>query len=197
VYLTRLPEELALLLADLIGTEVAALARTEVARETPQPVPNQEIVLWERHLQCEIENSPRISETEKEALVLARRGQGLFRKLVQELESRCRITHVDRPEHLRASHCKPWRDCDDNRERLDPENGLMLTPSIDHLFDRGFISFDDNGGLLVSPVAHRESLLRMGVPADRETNVGAFRSGQRAFLEYHRDLVFLKSRLRA
>ncbi len=58
---------------------------------------------------------------------------------VQALEQRCRITGVDRPEHLRASHSKPWRDSD-NAERLDGENGLLLTPSIDHLFDRGFIS---------------------------------------------------------
>jgi len=49
---------------------------------------------------------------------------------------------VDRPEHLRASHCKPWCDCESNEERLNGENGLLLTPSIDHLFDRGFISFE-------------------------------------------------------
>jgi hypothetical protein len=66
-------------------------------------------------------------------------------------------------EHLRASHCKPWRDSDDS-ERLDGENGLLLTPSIDHLFDRGFISFENNGRLLVSPVAHQPSLEKMGVP---------------------------------
>ena len=43
-----------------------------------------------------------------------------------------------------------------------------LTPSIDHLFDRGFISFLDDGRLLISPVAHQASLVRMGVPVDRE-----------------------------
>jgi predicted restriction endonuclease len=66
-------------------------------------------------------------------------------------------------EHLRASHSKPWRDSS-NEERLDGENGLLLTPSIDHLFDRGFISFRSDGRLLVSPVAHAGSLERMGVP---------------------------------
>jgi putative restriction endonuclease len=55
-----------------------------------------------------------------------------------------------------ASHIKPW--CEStNEERLNGENGLLLTPSIDHLFDRGFISFEDNGELLISDVAHKES----------------------------------------
>jgi predicted restriction endonuclease len=56
-----------------------------------------------------------------------------------------------REEHLRASHCKPWRDSS-NEERLDGENGLLLRPNADHLFDRGFIGFEDNGDVLVSPV---------------------------------------------
>ena len=79
------------------------------------------------------------------------------------IETHCRVTGVNRPEHLIASHCKPWRDSD-NAERLDGENGLLLTPSIDHLFDRGFISFENNGELLVSRVAHEVSLRKMGVP---------------------------------
>jgi hypothetical protein len=61
---------------------------------------------------------------------------------------------------------------------------------VDHLFDRGFISFENNGDLLISPVVHRESLKRMGIPPDEKRNVGAFTEGQRRYLEYHRDLVF-------
>jgi len=131
-----------------------------------------------------------ISNTEREALITARRGQGLFKERVTEIEKRCRITRVDNPVHLRGSHCKPWRDCD-NQERLDGQNGLLLTPSIDHLFDRGFISFEADGTLIISPVAHRPSLERMGVPIDADVNVGGFSSGQRRFLEYHRDAVLL------
>lgn len=193
IYLTELQSHLALALADLIGTEVAALARTERIAETPPSQPTSETVLWEQHLQRTIERDDAILETEKLALLLARRGQGLFRERVQALEPRCRVTHVDRFEHLRASHCKPWRDCTTNEERLDADNGLMLTPSIDHLFDRGFISFENSGRLLVSPVAHRNSLMKMGVPIVGTVNVGSFRPEQRPYLEYHRDLVFLKA----
>ena len=55
-------------------------------------------------------------------------------------------------EHLIASHVQPWRDSN-NEERLDGENGLLLTPTVDHLFDKGFISFENTGQLIVSPVA--------------------------------------------
>jgi len=127
------------------------------------------------------------------AIIQARRGQGLFRQRVSVLERRCRITGVSNPEHLRASHCKPWRDCK-NEERLDGENGLLLTPSIDHLFDRGFIGFEATGALLISPVAHRPSLERMGVNVSERINVGGFAEGQRGYLEWHQEYVFLRSR---
>jgi len=95
---------------------------------------------------------------------------------------------------VRASHAKPWRDCINNDERLDGENGLLLTPSIDHLFDRGFITFEDSGVLVISPIAHLPSLRRMGVPIYESLNVGDFTAGQKQYLEYHRTSVFLESR---
>ena len=194
IYCTALPEPLALTLAELAGEEVLRLARSEGVAERPELAPIPEVVLWEEHLRRQIEGSAALSSTEKEALILARRGQGAFRQRVFELETRCRVTGVDRVEHLRASHCKPWRDCT-NAERLDRHNGLMLTPSIDHLFDRGFLSFEDGGRLLVSPVAHEPSLVRMGVAVDRELDVGTFTPEQARYLEYHRDAVFLRARV--
>ena len=86
---------------------------------------------------------------------------------VSKIETKCRITGVENPVHLIASHCKPWRDST-NEERLDGENGLLLTPSIDHLFDRGFIGFEDNGKLIISPVAHQPSLQAYGNRHNRE-----------------------------
>lgn len=195
IYLTELSEALALVLADLLGAEVAAIARSESTAEVPLHGSNRETLLWEEHLRSQIESDPSVDSTEREALILARRGQGLFRQRVQGIEQRCRVTGVDRSEHLRASHCKPWRDCN-NSERLEGNNGLLLTPSIDHLFDRGFISFRGDGRLLVSPVAHGPSLSRMGVATDRPIDVGRFTDRQGQFLEYHRDQVFLSSQVR-
>jgi putative restriction endonuclease len=108
------------------------------------------------------------------------------------IERSCRITKVENPVHLVASHCKPWRDST-NEERLNGENGLLLTPTIDHLFDRGFIGFEDSGDLIISPVAHRASLHRMGIDSTRAVNVGGFSNGQKEFLEYHRQSVLLRA----
>lgn len=191
IYLTELPENLALTMASLLSSEALAFARSEVVDKLIVS-PIAEMVMWEEHLAKNIESDASVQQTDKVALILARRGQGLFRRRVSEVESRCRVTGVDRPEHLRASHCKPWRDSTNN-ERLDGDNGLLLTPSIDHLFDRGFISFETDGRLLVSPVAHHASLRRMGVDVEKEHNVGRFSEGQKKFLEFHRDSVFLRS----
>jgi putative restriction endonuclease len=192
VYLTPVPEILAEALIVLIGPE--AVAAQGAAQEADQTMTdaNADLEVWEHHIESELDRDTTIPTTEREALIIARRGQGLFKERVMLIERRCRITGVDNPIHLRASHCKPWRDSD-NAERLNGENGLLLTPSIDHLFDRGFISFQDTGALIVSPVAHRPSLDRMGVPTASDLNVGIFSSGQRRFLEYHRDAVLLKA----
>lgn len=165
-----------------------------LAEEDPtRPLPEVGLVQWEEHELARVQTDTTLAETDRQAIVLARRGQGLFKKRVMKLERACRITGVTREEHLRASHCKPWRDAN-NEERLDGENGLLLTPSMDHLFDRGFIGFDDNGQTIVSPVAHPESLIRMGLDPQRPPNVGSFSSGQRKYLEFHRGNVLLMSK---
>jgi hypothetical protein len=198
VYLAEVPEPMAIALNALIGLEVqraVAAAEQFVRDESSKIVPAQGVAVWEEHLRDEVALNTAIPETDRTAIVLARRGQGLFRQRVGLIETRCRITGVSNPEHLRASHCKPWRDSS-NEERLDGENGLLLTPSIDHLFDRGFISFEDKGQLIVSPVAHAPSLERMGVRTQEIVAVGAFTDGQRKYLEYHRESVLLRARRR-
>lgn len=195
IYLTEVPEATAQTLVGLIGSEGIAIARTQtdtVPFEKPAGEAS-DLELWERHIEETIQVAPDIAETDRQSLIVARRGQGLFKERVMRIESGCRITNVSNPTHLIASHCKPWRDST-NQERLDGENGLLLTPSIDHLFDRGFISFEDKGRLIISPVAHLPSLRKMGVTTDEPLNVGAFSEGQRRFLDYHRNSVLLMAR---
>lgn len=199
VYLTQLSRELAESLAMLMGRPVLDLVRGDASQQitllqdpaVSRPSP---ALQWEEALMEAIQNDATIPETEKLSLVLARRGQGLFKRNVRRLEHACRVTKVDRDEHLRASHCKPWRDCS-NEERLDGENGLLLTPAIDHLFDRGFIAFNGTGEVLISPVAHRESLERMGLHLERAINVGGFSAGQKRYLEFHQEHVFLERKV--
>jgi hypothetical protein len=192
IYLTLLPEMLAGALVALIGLEAVAVQQSAEYADQSMTAASADLEIWEHHIESELDRDASITSTDREALIVARRGQGLFKERVMLVERRCRITQVDNPAHLRASHCKPWRDSN-NTERLDGENGLLLTPSIDHLFDRGFISFDGDGTLIVSPVAHPPSLERMGVTTQGVVNVGPFSTGQRRFLEYHRDAVLLRA----
>jgi hypothetical protein len=136
---------------------------------------------WSQDLS--ILDDPALSPTEKEAVIMARRGQGLFRAGVLGIEPRCRVTGVADPNCLIASHIKPWSDSTSS-ERMSAFNGLMLAPHVDHLFDGGFISFTDNGDLLVSARCSAAVLEAWGISPT--LNVGPFLGAQRPFLVYHR-----------
>ena len=192
-YLAQIPRQMALIIAHLASPDLVNVINGIQAFETADTaLPElRGVIEWEDHECDQITADDKLRETEKQALIKARRGQGLFRQRVGRLERACRITRVDRPEHLIAGHIKPWRESN-NEERLCEANGLLLTPTIDHLFDRGFISFETNGELLLSPVADADSLKKMGIATDRVTNVGSFVDSQRQFINFHRDNVFLK-----
>lgn len=196
-YLFEIDEPLAQVLAGLIGNEAKELmfsANRELVRSNSLPIATQAPVKeWEDHLQSNILHDRTLQATEKKALVNARIGQGLFKERVWHVEDSCRVTGVHNPTHLMGSHIKPWRHCD-NKERLDGENGLLLTPSIDHLFDKGFISFKNDGGLLIHPRSDRESLAKMGVKDENSVIMKPFSHIQQRNLEFHRDVIFLGRR---
>jgi putative restriction endonuclease len=196
VYLTEISRGLAAALFSLIGAEanqVADVGQEVREFERDSPAPERDIEEWERRVEVAIDSNATIPQTERIALIQARRGQGLFRDNVRSIEHACRITRVARMEHLVASHIQPWRDSS-NEQRLDGENGLLLTPTVDHLFDKGFISFENTGQLIVSPVADPVSLKRMGIDGDARVNVGTFSQGQRQYLEFHRENVLRMAR---
>ena len=88
--------------------------------------------------------------TTMQAQVTVRLGQGEFGSVVREFwNHRCSVTGSITMAALEASHIKPWADSNDN-ERLDPNNGLLLTANLHKLFDAGLISFEDSGKMLVS-----------------------------------------------
>ena len=132
-----------------------------------------------------------IPETEKEQLVKSRRGQGLFRSRLAEIESRCRLTGVDDARFLIASHIKPWRHCS-NYEKLDGNNGLFLSPHVDRLFDRGWISFSREGDILCASPQTR--LIMTGWNLNPDRNVGPFNEAQEQYLAHHRTKIYKGSR---
>ena len=139
-------------------------------------------------IEREFKERPDVPETEKLTLSKSRRGQGLFRERALNVEPKCRVTGIDNPKLLVASHIKPWARCNTHAERLDGNNGLMLTPTIDRLFDRGFIGFTIDGKLMVTDKLTENDRLRLGLKTD--TNVGSFTNAQEVYLQYHRSKIF-------
>ncbi|WP_157981959.1 HNH endonuclease [Aliidiomarina sedimenti] len=96
-----------------------------------------------------IEQDTSLEPTVKSSLVQARRGQGKFRRRLIDSWQRCAVTGYDNISLLLASHIKPWSSSD-NKERLDPFNGLLLIPNLDKAFDLNYVSFDEKGKILIS-----------------------------------------------
>jgi hypothetical protein len=121
------------------------------------------------------------------AAVQLRSEMAEFRVNVEQIEGICRVTGVLDRRHIRPVHIKPWESCG-KQERLDGNNGLMLSPHVAHLFERGYISFADDGLLLVARQLNSTVLKRWGIttaiPAQR------FGARQKGFLAWHRQHVF-------
>ena len=140
-----------------------------------------------------IDNYEELTETERSALVKSRIGQGLFKKrLIAKYDSRCIITGIDEKRLLIASHVKPWAVCS-NSERLSAENGLLLTPTFDKLFDCGLISFADSGRILISSQLSAEVVSKLHISTTDTFNLKASQELKQN-LEYHRDVVFTTQR---
>jgi hypothetical protein len=128
--------------------------------------------------------------TTREALILARRGQGEFRRKLFEIWGGCAVTACKVAEVLRASHIKPWRSAS-KTERLDPENGLLLNAMLDALFDRGLITFGDDGTILISPTVTPQD---RGILALERMKLSKAPSGkQLEYLRSHRRDLFISS----
>lgn len=142
------------------------------------------------NLEQQVLISTALSDTDKIQIIKARRGQGIFRLNVQQHEQACRVTGVKSGFLLVASHIKPWRSCQSSDERLDGNNGLLLTPHVDRLFDRGYISFQDSGEMIISAKIEVENLTRLGI-SEQSFHPVPFDQGKYKYLDYHRGNVFL------
>lgn len=115
-----------------------------------------------------------------------RDGQIQYKQKLYEQFKRCPFTKIDDTRLLIASHIKPWAICNNN-EKTDVSNGLLLSPLFDKLFDRGFISFKDNGELIISDWLSEENKNRIDFNYDIENlNLTPER---KSYLEYHRSYV--------
>ena len=128
-----------------------------------------------------------LSQTERLALAKARVGQGMFRDALISYWSKCAVTGCREEGLLRASHIRPWAGAT-VEERLGLYNGLLLAPHIDAAFDAGFISFDDEGRILVSNRLSEEDARALGIHA--EMRLSRIEEGHKKYLAYHRAHCF-------
>ena len=126
------------------------------------------------------------NDTERTGLVTSRVGQGYYRHLVREKwQDTCPVTGYCNPKILIASHIVPWKDCNKD-EKLDPENGILLSPNVDALFDKHLISFSDEGQIMLGQAVTAEDLGRLGISPDAVIPVTA---GMVPYLRRHRELL--------
>lgn len=125
---------------------------------------------------------------EKSILIKTRVNQGIFRKKLLNRYGKCCICGVSDDAFLVASHIKPWS-VSDASEKLDQDNGFLLCPNHDQLFDQGYISFDEEGKILISELLKQNDRTFMNVNDSMHIVVN---QGNRKYLKYHRENVFKK-----
>lgn len=147
-------------------------------------------------LSSEIENeiaiihtSSNLSQTEKESLIKSRVGQGIFRSDLIKYWGACSISRFPIHNILVASHIKPWKVAS-NVERLDVYNGLLLLPNYDKLFDLGYISFKDDGKIIISSLIDDNEYKLLGI--SKNLKLHRIEDNHKKYMEYHRDLCFIK-----
>lgn len=134
-----------------------------------------------------VEEEP-ITESKKIQIKLSRIGQGKYRQDLLDESSECIITRVNDERILIAGHIKPWT-ISENRERIDHYNGLLLTPTYDRLFGQGFISFTDDGEILISPYISPLNIKKLSLIHKKKYNIPEI-AKRKKYLEYHRTLIF-------
>lgn len=130
------------------------------------------------------------AETEKIVNQKIRVGQNDFRQALIKSLKRCPISHLDEKRLLIASHIKPWVYCDNN-ERLDVNNGFLLSPLFDKLFDKsvGLITFTPQKEILISNKLSKDNIQRLGI-THKQIIEDLPVCGREEFLEYHRKYIF-------
>jgi hypothetical protein len=136
---------------------------------------------------AELRSDYSISITEKRAILKSRIGQGIYRNRAIDLWKTCSVTGFTEPNVLIASHIKPWK-VSTNNERLNPYNSLLLVPTLDKLFDNGYIGFEPSGKIMLSEKINDEDWARIEV--NTKLKLRSVPDETKKFLEYHSEYIF-------
>lgn len=157
-------------------------SQVELLLQKVNPLQNESFL----KLQEELESPIVLDRTEIESVVKTRIGQSIFKKALFAVEKKCKLCGVSDERFLVASHIKPWSQSN-NQERLDVNNGLLLCPNHDALFDKSYISFDDKGLILISDSLDEVSKVFLNI--NKTMNI-RMNERQRKYMEWHRENKF-------
>ena len=126
---------------------------------------------------------------ERKSTVMTRLRQSDYRRnLLNYWGGRCAVTGCGLTDILIDSHVKPWSKCETNRESISKYNGFLLTPNLDRLFDHGYITFDDDGRIIISKNVPQSDYETLGIHS--EMRLRRIEQEHRSFLAYHYEKVF-------
>lgn len=130
-----------------------------------------------------------IKGKEREAIIKVRVNQGVFReRLLARYDRTCCLCGVNDEHLLIASHIKPWRDCSED-ERLDVNNGFLLCPNHDRLFDYGLITFNEEGHIIISEKLSQKNQEYMLATNNTKKGIKLTEENKK-YLEIHRNRYF-------
>ncbi|WP_187296218.1 HsdR family type I site-specific deoxyribonuclease [Tepidibacter mesophilus] len=145
--------------------------------------------LQQNKIASEFENEKNLQlETEKEQIMKMRIGQNDFRKKLIQKDYRCKICGLEYEKFLIASHIKPWQ-YSNNEERLDIYNGFLLCPHHDALFDKGYITFDKYGKIIISSLLDQKTKNLMNIHHNIKIEI---EENHKKYIEWHQENEFEK-----
>lgn len=172
--------ELKALLAETLLTEVTLLDAHSFAWILARQMEKESKL-------ADVQEYLNLSATERDSIVKARIGQGMFRQSLIDYWKKCAVTGCTEAPLLRASHIKPWAKAS-LAERLSLYNGLLLSPTLDACFDSGFVSFDDEGNILISTRLSKENAQALSIHS--EMQLQKIEPEHKTYLAYHRENIY-------
>lgn len=150
-----------------------------------EEISNNTVIEKAQKIEEEI-SSLNVEGTSKKAIINARVNQGIFRELLLKRYNRCCLCEVENPALLIASHIKPWAESEP-KEKLDVDNGFLMCPNHDRLFDKGYITFDDDGKIIISDKLTENDRVFLNVNSRMHIELT---ESNKKYLKFHRENVF-------
>lgn len=175
----------------VLPTEAALAQWLRRAAALSQALPNQAVAAFEAQLQSELSAMPEAAAQNTEVLRMVRQrvGQQAYRQaMLGYWGGACAVTGLALPQALRASHAKPWAECESDAERLDVFNGFLLSANLDVLFDSFLVSFAGTGELMVSQAITPNDQQKLGLATGMQLRWVSAQHGP--YLDFHRQRFF-------